>query len=80
MPHVIVKMYAGRSDAEKQNLADRITAAVTDTLGYGDDAVSVGIEDVRPADWMDQVYRTDIAVKADQLFKRPGYGPPDQGS
>ena len=35
MPHVIVKMYAGRPEAQKQALADEITQAVTRTLGYG---------------------------------------------
>jgi 4-oxalocrotonate tautomerase len=75
MPHVIVKMYAGRKDAEKQDLADRITEAVKAAFGYGDDAVSVAIEDVKPADWMKEVYHHDIEAGAGQLFKRPGYGP-----
>ena len=35
MPHVIVKMYAGRSEAEKFALTEEITRAVTKTLGYG---------------------------------------------
>lgn len=35
MPHVIVKMYAGRSEAEKSALTEEITRAVTKTLGYG---------------------------------------------
>jgi 4-oxalocrotonate tautomerase family enzyme len=48
MPHVIVKIYAGRAEAQKQALADEITQAVIKTLGYGDDAVSVSIEDVAP--------------------------------
>ncbi|WP_445192220.1 tautomerase family protein [Sphingomonas sp. Tas61C01] len=75
MPHVIVKMYAGRSDADKQRLADRLTTAVADTLNYGDNAVSVAIEDVAPADWMNEVYGPDIQSSAGTLFKRPGYGP-----
>ena len=40
MPHVIVKMYAGRAEPEKKALAEEITRAVSKTLGYGDDAVS----------------------------------------
>lgn len=75
MPHVIVKMYAGRSDREKNELAAKITEAVKQTLGYGDDAVSVGIEDVAPADWAEKVYRPDIADKPETLFKKPGYNP-----
>ena len=75
MPHVIVKMYAGRAEAQKRALAEEITRAVTKTLGYGDDAVSVSIEDVAPKDWTEKVYRPDIADKPGQLYKKPGYGP-----
>lgn len=75
MPHVIVKMYAGRPKAQKQALADEITQAVTKTLGYGADAVSVSIEDVAPKDWAEKVYRPDIVEKPEQLFKKPGYDP-----
>jgi len=38
-------------------------------------AVSVGIEDVEPADWDEQVYKPDILGKPDTLYKRPGYNP-----
>jgi 4-oxalocrotonate tautomerase len=75
MPHVIVKMYAGRQKAEKQALADEITKSVETILGYGPEAVSVSIEDVAPRDWTEKVYRPDIVAKPDQLFKMPGYNP-----
>jgi 4-oxalocrotonate tautomerase len=77
MPHVIVKMYAGRSSAQKTKLAEEITQAVMKTLGYGADSVSVGVEDVAPADWVKQVYKPDIAAKSDTLFKKPGYSVSD---
>ena len=75
MPHVNVKMYAGHNDAEKQAMADRITQAIRDTLGYGPESVSVAVEDVSPSQWMARVYGPDIQQKEDKLFKRPGYGP-----
>jgi 4-oxalocrotonate tautomerase len=75
MPHVIVKMYAGRSNAEKKKLAAEITQAVKSVLGYGDDAVSVGIEDVSPGDWPEKVYRPDILDKPATIYKKPGYDP-----
>jgi 4-oxalocrotonate tautomerase len=67
MPHVIVKMYAGPAEAQKQALADEITQAAIKTLGYGDDAVPVSIEDVAPRDWAEKVYRPDIVDKPGQL-------------
>jgi 4-oxalocrotonate tautomerase len=75
MPHVIVKMYAGRAESQKRALAEEITRAVSKTLGYGDDAVSVSIEDVAPKDWAEKVYRLDITDKPEQLYKKPGYNP-----
>jgi hypothetical protein len=42
----------------------------------GDDAVSVGIEEVSSSDWNSKVYMRDIASKWDSLIKKPGYGTP----
>ena len=75
MPHVIVKLYAGRSESDKSRLAKAVSQAVMSSIGSADESVSVAIEDVAPADWMRKVYEPDIVGKADMLYKRPGYGP-----
>ncbi len=75
MPHVIVKMYAGRSTNDKKRLAEEITKTVKTVLNYGDEAISVGIEDVQPADWTEKVYRPDILAKPENIYKKPGYDP-----
>jgi 4-oxalocrotonate tautomerase len=69
MPHVIVKLYTGRSDQQKVRIAEEITKAVMATANCDEQAVSVSIEDVASEDW------TEKAAKPDQLFKRPGYDP-----
>lgn len=76
MPHIVVKMYTGRSDADKVRLAEALTKAMIETLGASEKSISVGIEDVRPEDWGTQVYRPEIAAKLDTIFKAPGYDPP----
>ncbi len=76
MPHIIVKMHAGRTDADKKRLAEALTKALMETLGSSEKSVSVGIEDVAPDDWGAKVYRPDIAAKLDTIFKAPGYDPP----
>jgi len=76
MPHVVVKLHAGRSEQRKAELAARITQAVMANVQSTEAAVSVGIEDVEPADWTEQVYKPEIIGKPDTLFKRPGYNPP----
>jgi 4-oxalocrotonate tautomerase len=75
MPHVIVKLYSGRSDQQKAALADAVTKAVTATLSYGEESVSVAIEDVSPERWVEDVYKPDILGNIDNLYKKPGYDP-----
>lgn len=73
MPHVIVKMAAGRSEQDKKRLAERVALAVMNTLGTSQEAISVAIEDVLPDDWNAQVYDPDIAGRQDTIYKQPGY-------
>jgi 4-oxalocrotonate tautomerase len=73
MPHVIVKLWPGKSEKQKSRLAEEITKAVMTILNYGDESVSVGIEEVEPDAWMDKVYKPDILGKPDKIYKKPGY-------
>ncbi len=73
MPHVIVKLWPGKSEQKKKELAERITKDVMRVLDYGEESVSVAMEEVAPDDWADQVYRPDIVQGADKLYKKPGY-------
>lgn len=75
MPHAVVKMYPGKSEAQKQALAAAITAAIVEINGCGEAAVSVAIEDVQPADWTETVYVPEIVEKPDTIYKKPGYDP-----
>jgi 4-oxalocrotonate tautomerase len=73
MPHVIVKLWPGKSEAQKRRLAERIAQDVMDVLGYGEESVSVAMEEVEARDWAEKVFNPDIASKPDQLYKKPGY-------
>lgn len=75
MPHVVVKLYSGRSEQQKAKLAEEVTRAVITALNSAEDSVSVGIEDVEPQDWADKVYKPDILGKPETIYKRPGYNP-----
>jgi 4-oxalocrotonate tautomerase len=75
MPHVVVKLYSGKSERQKQALAQAVTQAVTSALNYGEESVSVGIEDVDPKHWTERVYKPDIIGKPDTIYKQPGYDP-----
>ena len=75
MPHVIVKLWPGKSEDQKARLAEAILRDVTGILNYGDDSVSIGFEEVSAGDWTEKVYKPDILDKWDTLEKEPGYGP-----
>jgi 4-oxalocrotonate tautomerase len=75
MPHVIVKLWPGTSDAQKRQLSDAIVTSVTDVLGYGAESVSVGFDEVAAADWDRVVFRPLVAGRWDSLTQKPGYGP-----
>jgi 4-oxalocrotonate tautomerase len=73
MPHVVVKLWPGQTEQQKQQLADRITKDVMDVLHYGDESVSVAFEEISAKDWAEKVFKPDILNKPEQLYKKPGY-------
>ena len=75
MPHVIIKLYKGRSDDVKLNLAQEIVKDVSTIAGCKEQSVSVSFEEYDPADWTEKVYRPDILEKQDKLVIKPGYNP-----
>lgn len=75
MPHVIVKLAAGRPEEQKQRLAAALANAVTSTLHCDETAVSVAIEDVEMTEWAEKVYVPDIQGKPELIYRKPGYDP-----
>jgi 4-oxalocrotonate tautomerase len=75
MPHVIVKLGAGRSEAHKAEIAAAVAQAMVASVPCDESRVSVTIEDVAPADWVEQVYKPDILGAGERVYKKPGYDP-----
>ena len=73
MPHVSVKLYPGRSEQQKVQLAEAIVRDVVDIIQCGEGSISVAIEDIDPQDWKEKVYLPEIVGKSDKLYKKPGY-------
>jgi 4-oxalocrotonate tautomerase len=46
MPHVIVKLWPGKSEQQKTRLAEAITKDVMNILHYGEESVSVAMEEI----------------------------------
>ena len=73
MPHVIIKLWPGKSEQQKKRLAEKITEDVMNAFNYGEESVSVAFEEISSRDWNEKVYKPDIQTKWDQVYKKPGY-------
>ncbi len=69
---MIVKLWPGKSEQQKNRLAEAIIKDVMDILHYGEESVSVAIEEVKSQDWVEKVYNPDIRNQWDKLYKKPG--------
>jgi 4-oxalocrotonate tautomerase len=72
-PHVIVKLYPGRSEQQKVRLAEQIVKDVVSIIKCGEESVSVAIEEIKAEDWAEKVYKPDILNTPGKLYKKPGY-------
>jgi len=75
MPHVIIKMYPGRTAEQKSKLAKAITQSIVNIANTAEEHISIDIQEIAPEDWAETVYRNEILPKFDELAKKPGYNP-----
>jgi 4-oxalocrotonate tautomerase len=75
MPHVIVKLQPGRSEQQKNRLAEEIVKDVVAIARCEEKSVSVAFEEINPEDWAEKVYKPDILHHPEKLYKKPGYNP-----
>ena len=72
MPHVVVKLWPGRNDEIKKNLAERVAQTVADNLGVDVGDVSVAVEEVEKRDWGEKVYKAEIKDNPN-IYHKPDY-------
>ena len=60
MPHVIIKLWPGKTPEQKAELAQAIADDFVRILGSKDSSVSVAFEEVPSDDWMTTVFEPDI--------------------
>ena len=61
MPHIDVNLFPGRTEEQKQMLADKIVEDAMEILGAPREALSVEMHEVAPENWNE-----DIADKVDE--------------
>lgn len=73
MPHVEIKCFAGRTDEQKRQCAEKVAEAVAESLGCKLTSVSVAVKDVPPEEWKAEVWDKNIVPDEPYLYKKPGY-------
>ncbi|MFN3660413.1 MAG: tautomerase family protein [Brevinematales bacterium] len=73
MPHVIIKLYPGRTEEQKRAMAVAVSEAIIQSIGADPKTISVAIEEVSPSEWKEKVYDPEIAPRLDDLWIKPGY-------
>jgi 4-oxalocrotonate tautomerase len=61
MPHIVVKLLAGRSEEQKSLLAAQLVKDVMAILNCGEGSVSVALEDIKAGDWAEKVTNKALA-------------------
>jgi 4-oxalocrotonate tautomerase len=51
MPHIIVKLWPGESEQQKVRLVEKMVKDVMDILNWGEETISVAVEEVTEQDW-----------------------------
>ena len=74
MPHIVVKLIGGPSEAQLQKAAEQIAAVVGGTLGKPAKYISVSVEEYTAPEW-EGVYNECIRDK-DNVLVKPGYTNP----
>jgi 4-oxalocrotonate tautomerase len=77
MPHVIIKLWPGRTAEQKTDLCNKITEALKTAVDATDSSISIAIEEIPKEKWKELVYDTEIIEKEELLFKKPGYSLPE---
>jgi len=72
MTHIIVKLWPGRFEQQRTRLAQEIVKDVVAIAKCEEKSVSVAIEEIKPEDWAEKVYRPDILNSPEKLYKEPG--------
>nr|WP_321453981.1 tautomerase family protein [uncultured Carboxylicivirga sp.] len=73
MPHFQIKLLEGKTEEQKQELAQELVKTAQRVIGYGEESFSVSIEDFTLDQWKNNVYPNEIMGKKDILYKEPGY-------
>jgi len=75
MPHIVVKMYKGRTEEQKNKMCEAVSEALISSINCSDDHISIEIEEYEKETWGEEVFYPEIMKNIDKLYKKPNYKP-----
>lgn len=70
MPHIVVKMYPGRSQEVKEDFAKKVQQLTVEEFGCQPGHVSVSVEDIKPENWKEEVVNK---IREEDLIIEPNF-------
>lgn len=70
MPHIVVKMYPGRSQEVKEDFAKKVQQLTVEEFGCQPGHVSVSVEDIKPENWKEEVVNQ---IREEDLIIEPNF-------
>lgn len=70
MPHISIKLYPGRTEEVKKDLAEKTQAFLSETMNMEPKYFSVAIEEIEKEDWDGEVVQQ---IKEDTLYIKPNF-------
>lgn len=67
MPYIAIKAYP-KDDATKQELVKKINQVFLEVWGCPQEAISISLEEIAPADWEEKVVKPEIEPKRDKMM------------
>jgi len=75
VPHVVVKLWPGKSEQQKTRLAQEITDSVMSVLNYGTQSVRLGLRKSNRRSGRRRCTAPISKPNGTSSYKKPGYNP-----
>lgn len=74
MPHIIIKLWPGKTFEQKKELAEKFKIDMSEVLKVPKQAITLAYEEIKPEDWYDEVHIPIIeGNKTGEMFIPEGY-------
>ena len=74
MPHIIVKLWPGKTSKEKSKLVEKFKNSMNEVMGIPKNVITLAFDEVPPGDWYDKVHKPLIeGNKTGDVYIPEGY-------